>query len=44
MGLSLVHSRGCAGVEAPLITVEVHLSGGLPSMHIDGYINTNMRK
>jgi len=44
MGLSLVHSRGCAGVEAPLITVEVHLSGGLPSMQIVGYINPNAQK
>ena len=41
VGLSLVRSRGCAGVEAPLIRVEVHLSGGLPSMHLVGYINPN---
>ena len=44
MGLSLVHSRGCAGVEAPLITVEVHLSGGLPSMHLVGLPETAVRE
>jgi len=44
VGLSLVHSRGCAGVEAPLITVEVHLSGGLPSMHLVGLPETAVRE
>lgn len=44
MGLSLVHSRGCAGVEAPLVTVEVHLSGGLPSMHLVGLPETAVRE
>ena len=44
MGLSLVHSRGCAGVEAPQITVEVHLSGGLPSMHLVGLPETAVRE
>ena len=44
MGLSLVYSRGCAGVEAPLIRVEVHLSGGLPSMHLVGLPETAVRE
>lgn len=44
MGLALVYSRGCAGVEAPLITVEVHLSGGLPSMHLVGLPETSVRE
>jgi magnesium chelatase family protein len=44
MGLSLVHSRGCAGVEAPLITVEVHLSAGLPSLHLVGLPETAVRE
>jgi len=44
MGLSLVYSRGCAGVDAPLITVEVHLSGGLPSMHLVGLPETAVRE
>lgn len=44
MGLSLVHSRGCVGVESPLVTVEVHLSGGLPSMHLVGLPETAVRE
>ena len=44
MGLSLVHSRGCTGVEAPPVTVEVHLSGGLPSMHLVGLPETAVRE
>ncbi len=44
MGLSLVRSRGCAGVEAPLIIVEVHLSAGLPSMHMVGLPETAVRE
>ena len=44
VGLSLVYSRGCSGVEAPLITVEVHLSGGLPSMHMVGLPATAVRE
>lgn len=42
--MSLVRSRGCAGIEAPLITVEVHLSGGLPSMHLVGLPETAVRE
>ena len=44
LGLSLVHSRGCVGVEAPLITVEVHLSGGLPKMNLVGLPETAVRE
>ncbi len=36
MGLALVHSRARAGVHAPAVRVEVHLSGGLPRMTIVG--------
>jgi magnesium chelatase family protein len=36
VALAQVHSRACVGVEAPLITVEVHLSGGLPAISIVG--------
>ncbi len=36
MGLALVHSRARAGVAAPPVQVEVHLSGGLPSTQIVG--------
>lgn len=44
MGLSLVHTRGCTGVEASLITVEVHLSGGLPVMSLVGLPETAVRE
>ncbi len=44
MGLSLVHTRGCTGVEASLITVEVHLSGGLPVMNLVGLPETAVRE
>ncbi len=36
MGLARVYSRACAGVEAPQITIEAHLSGGLPKVQIVG--------
>lgn len=36
MGLALVHSRARAGIHAPPVQVEVHLSGGLPSTQIVG--------
>ncbi|BCE00148.1 YifB family Mg chelatase-like AAA ATPase [Marinicellulosiphila megalodicopiae] len=36
MSLSVVHSRAKVGVQAPIVTVEVHLSNGLPSMSIVG--------
>jgi magnesium chelatase family protein len=36
MALAQVHSRACAGIEAPEITVEVHLAGGLPKTTIVG--------
>ena len=31
MGLSIVYSRALAGLEAPLVRVETHLSNGLPA-------------
>lgn len=36
MSLAIVYSRAQVGVEAPLVTVEVHLSNGLPSLSIVG--------
>lgn len=30
MSLAIIHSRAQDGVAAPAVTVEVHLSGGLP--------------
>ncbi|MDT8382923.1 MAG: YifB family Mg chelatase-like AAA ATPase [Gammaproteobacteria bacterium] len=36
MSLATVFSRAQAGIDAPLVTVEVHLSNGLPSLSIVG--------
>ena len=36
MGLAVLYSRALAGMEAPLVTVEVHLSNGLPSFNLVG--------
>ncbi len=39
MSLAIVHSRAQRGIDAPLVTVEVHLSNGLPGLSTVGYIN-----
>ena len=44
MGLALVHSRARDGVSAPAVTVEVHLSGGLPRMSIVGLPEAAVRE
>ncbi|MEY4718384.1 MAG: hypothetical protein RL563_1002 [Pseudomonadota bacterium] len=36
MSLAVVYSRGRSGVSAPLVTVEVHVSNGLPALNIVG--------
>ena len=36
MSLAIVYSRAKAGINAPLVTVEAHLSNGLPSLAIVG--------
>ena len=36
MSLCVLHSRAREGVDAPSVTVEVHLSGGLPALSIVG--------
>jgi magnesium chelatase family protein len=41
MSLAIVHSRAQEGVSAPAVTVEVHLSGGLPGTSIVGLIKLN---
>ena len=44
MSLALVHSRARAGVRAPPVRVEVHLSGGLPLTHIVGLPEAAVRE
>ena len=36
MSLAILYSRAQSGVEAPLVTIEVHLANGLPSLSIVG--------
>lgn len=36
MSLAIVYSRARLGMDAPLVEVETHLSGGLPALHIVG--------
>ncbi len=44
MPLSLVHTRAALGVQAPAVTVEVHLSNGLPRLSIVGLPETVVRE
>ncbi len=44
MSLAIVHSRATLGIEAPLVTVEVHLSGGLPAFNIVGLPKTVVKE
>jgi magnesium chelatase family protein len=44
MSLSIVYSRANAGMNAPLVTVEAHLSNGLPSFSIVGLPETAVKE
>jgi magnesium chelatase family protein len=44
LGVAIVHSRGLSGVVAPPVSVEVHLAGGLPGIHIVGLAETEVRE
>ncbi|MGB0466849.1 MAG: YifB family Mg chelatase-like AAA ATPase [Pontibacterium sp.] len=44
MSLAIVHSRAQVGVDAPAVTVEVHLSGGLPALSIVGLPETAVKE
>jgi len=44
MSLAVVYSRAQAGVQAPLVTVEVHLANGLPALSIVGLPETTVRE
>ena len=39
MSLAIVFTRAQLGVEAPLVTVETHLSNGLPGFTIVGIVS-----
>ncbi|WP_298445602.1 YifB family Mg chelatase-like AAA ATPase [uncultured Ferrimonas sp.] len=44
MGLSRLHSRGQLGIAAPVVTVETHLGGGLPSFTLVGLPEASVRE
>ena len=44
MSLAIVYSRANIGMEAPLVTVETHLSNGLPGFSIVGLPETAVRE
>ncbi len=41
--LSIIHSRARLGLQAPLVTIEVHLSPGLPGFLLVGLAETTVR-
>ena len=44
MAVATLHSRALAGVDAPRVTVEVHIAGGLPGIHLVGLPDTEVRE
>ncbi len=44
MSLAVVNSRGLAGLDAPRVTVEVHLAGGLPAFNLVGLPDTEVKE
>src|SRR3990167_9639804 len=44
MSLAIVYSRANDGIHAPLVTVEVHLSKGLPGLSIVGLPETVVKE
>ncbi|WP_207060883.1 YifB family Mg chelatase-like AAA ATPase [Motiliproteus sp. SC1-56] len=44
MSLAVIHSRAQLGIEAPAVTVEVHLSNGLPGLSIVGLPETAVKE
>ncbi len=44
MALACIYSRARIGLESPLVTIEVHLSTGLPGFHIVGLAETTVKE
>lgn len=44
MGLAIIHSRASVGVEAPAVTVEVHISNGMPGFSLVGLPETTVKE
>ncbi|MDQ3027510.1 MAG: YifB family Mg chelatase-like AAA ATPase [Pseudomonadota bacterium] len=44
MSVAVVFSRGLSGLEAPLVRVEAHMGNGLPTFHIVGLPETEVKE
>ncbi len=44
MGLAIIHSRACVGVQAPSVAVEVHISNGMPGFSLVGLPETTVKE
>ncbi len=44
MSVAILHSRSLAGAAAPRVTVEVHIAGGLPGIHLVGLPEAEVRE
>lgn len=44
MSLAIAYSRGRSGINAPLVTVEVHISSGLPALNLVGLPETAVKE
>lgn len=44
MSLAIVYTRAQRGIDAPLVTVEIHISNGLPSLSIVGLPETAVKE
>lgn len=44
MSLAVLYSRALSGMDAPLVTVEIHIANGLPSFTIVGLPETEVRE
>lgn len=44
MSLAVLRSRALTGIEAPPVSVEIHLANGLPAFNIVGLADTEVRE
>jgi len=44
VSIATVYSRAITGVDAPVVTIEVHISNGLPSLSIVGMLETAVKE
>ena len=44
MSLAVIHSRALDALDAPEVTVEVHLANGLPSFTLVGLADTEVKE